>query len=481
MDGIDQRQRRLSERLLLLHELRYSDLDMPYQGVGTHSNKPSRDADTHRDLRLLDAIAISLTTGKPGDVFAAAFDKRERMQLVLAKNGPPTPDDIAAANKLISLIGDPTVTHSTHIFPFLIDRCGENIDKRVRNLHKSIQELQNDFTLALEEYMPEADITAEFPHAGLLLGEYGNRIPPFKALWRDFVQQITSTTARWAKLYAEHNVPAMGNNYSSIVILADALSRSRFLKSLIEDRNLSRNDRKERAEKLKRRLGKVCQYVSGVTDLIQKAKRLFPIPHRWVMDTFTGTGESVFNLCDNVEDAVLRALDVPFLSQQVLIKLDNNFPSISGNWQNQQTIHSRIHAELRIILHLGLPATERAAIQPIGVSKRSCLCCTLWIESHNRIFRTSWMTSGSHGKPYANWALPGAACSYDGLSSVDEAVSKAVSIRLTDTLDWLFPPHTRPSDELFSGGGSDSSDGEQKVLTWQQEAFKGRTKDQYGE
>lgn len=151
MDDIDKRQRRLSEHLMLLHELRYSDLDISYQGAGTHSNKQSRDTDTHHALRLLDAIAIALTTGKPGNVFAAAFDKRERMQLVLAKNGPPTPDDIAAANKLISLIGDPAVTHAMDIFPFLIDRCGENIDKRVRNLHQSIQELQNDFTLALEE------------------------------------------------------------------------------------------------------------------------------------------------------------------------------------------------------------------------------------------------------------------------------------------------------------------------------------------
>ena len=271
----------------------------------------------------------------------------------------------------------------------------------------------------------------------------------------------------------------MENNYSRIVLLADALARSRFLKSLIEDRNLARNDREERGEKLKRRLGKVCQYISGITDLIQKAKRIFPIPHHWVMDTFTG--ESAFSLCNNVEDALLRALRVPFLSQQDIAKLNQNFPFISGNWQNQQTIHSCIHAELRIILHLGPPSETESAIQPIGVSKRSCFCCTLWIESHNRIFRTNWMTSGSHGKPYANWALPGAACSYDGLSSVDGAVLDAVLIRLKDTLKWLFPPNKTPSDELYSGGGSDSSDGEQKVVAWQRRIVPGGRKFMYGE
>jgi len=74
------------------------------------------------------------------------------------------------------------------------------------------------------------------------------------------------------------------------------------------------------------------------------------------------------------------------------------------------------------------------------------------------------MTSGSHSKPYATWALP-AACSYairaDGRSSVDEAVLKAVSARLTDALDWLFPGQKRISDEHVSTG-DESSDGEQE-------------------
>ena len=63
------------------------------------------------------------------------------------------------------------------------------------------------------------------------------------------------------------------------------------------------------------------------------------------------------------------------------------------------------------------------------------------------------MTSGSHGKPYANWTLPSAVCLYaigtDGRSSVDEAVLKAVWTRLTDTLAWLFPGQKRIFDEHF--------------------------------
>jgi hypothetical protein len=79
------------------------------------------------------------------------------------------------------------------------------------------------------------------------------------------------------------------------------------------------------------------------------------------------------------------------------------------------------------------------------------------------------MTSGSHGKPNANWALPGDACSYaieaDGRSSIDKAVLEAVGIRLVDTLDWLFPSQKRISDEHVSGG-DESSDDEQETPVW---------------
>ena len=101
-------------------------------------------------------------------------------------------------------------------------------------------------------------------------------------------------------------------------------------------------------------------------------------------------------------------------------------------------MYTCIHAELRVILHLGLPSRIEQPVCPIEVSKRSCFCCTFWIEAHNPIFETQWMASRSHSKPHTNWALPGAACSYDGTSSLDKAVLQAVSMRLTTALDPLF-------------------------------------------
>lgn len=112
--------------------------------------------------------------------------------------------------------------------------------------------------------------------------------------------------------------------------------------------------------------------------------------HRWVIVPVNGTGESTFDLCDNVYDAVSRGLDLPFLSPEIGDKLDKHFPSILSNWERQRTMHTCIHAELRVILHL-----DR---QPIPVSTQSGLANeAVSAESHNRIFGTQWMTSGSHG------------------------------------------------------------------------------------
>ena len=265
---VNNNQHNLSEQLQLLHELQYSDLDMPYQAAKIHSNKQSRHLDANRDVRLLDTIAIALTTGNPGDVFAAAFDKRQHIQLVLAKNGPPTHEDVTAANELISLIGSPTVADAMDLFPFLIRRCGANIDKWIHNLHTSIRdtELRNDFMLAMQAYVPEADIRVEFPVADKFLGDHGDAVPPFAAVWGDFVEMITDRTAQGLDA---QDVPSSIQKYAELFLLADVFQCSRFLKKLIDDRNLLAMDRKERAEKLKQRLRKVCQYVSSVSHLIQ--------------------------------------------------------------------------------------------------------------------------------------------------------------------------------------------------------------------
>ena len=80
---------------------------------------------------------------------------------------------------------------------FLICRCGANIDKRIHNLYTSIRdtELRNDFMLAMQAYVPEADIRVEFPSADTSW-DYGDAVPPFAVVWGDFVEMITNRTTR---------------------------------------------------------------------------------------------------------------------------------------------------------------------------------------------------------------------------------------------------------------------------------------------
>ena len=430
----------LSEQLRLLHHIGYLDRDMRYQHPGAHRKRMSpRDVDNHRELRLLDSIAVALTTGKPGDVFAAAFDKREHMELVLAKNGPPTSEDIAAANELFSLIASPTVTNALHLFPFLIRRCGENINKRILKLHASIEsaELRSDFTSSLQAYVPEANIRVEFPgfSGNHLCGKYGDG--SFLTAWNNLVEDITSMTSHG--LDAEDPISSK-RKYGNLCLSADALARSRFLQTLLDDRCFLNVGRTERVEKLKRRLDKICQYMSGITHLIRKAKRLLPISHHWVMDAFTGTGEGVYNLCDSPHDVVARGLRQPSLSRECVDKLHERFPFILNGWGRRQTVHAYVHAELRIIFHLD-PTSAFPLAHPIGVSKRSCLCCTLWIGLCNRLLGTGWLTSGCHGKPHPNWAIPSA--SEDG---IDDLLLGEVRARLVDVFGWLFPDQM-PDDE----------------------------------
>ena len=100
-------------------------------------------------------------------------------------------------------------------------------------------------------------------------------VPPFATVWEDFVEELADITAQGLDAGDTSTSKA---TYAHIFLVADALACSRFLKTLMKDRNLHR---KGRAEKLKRRLNKVRQYASGTHYLIEKAKRPFPIPHRW--------------------------------------------------------------------------------------------------------------------------------------------------------------------------------------------------------
>src|SRR5260221_5021505 len=139
-----------------------------------------------------------------------------KCSLFWPKTGLPL-DDIGAANELISLIASPNVSDAMDLFPFLIGRCGGNIDKRIRNVHGSIQELRNDFKLAIAKYKASADITVEFPRAGGLLENYVDA-HPFAAVWGDFVEKITDRTAQGLNA---GDIFFATTSYAQLFLLAD--------------------------------------------------------------------------------------------------------------------------------------------------------------------------------------------------------------------------------------------------------------------
>ena len=79
----------------------------------------------------------------------------------------------------------------------------------------------------------------------------------------------------------------------------------------------------------------------------------------------------------------------------------------------------------------------------IGISKRCCLCCALYIDYLNKRFHQTWRTSGCHGKAYENWALPGKH------PEVDADVIADVTKTLQAALDEL-ESHVQHSDEFAS-------------------------------
>ncbi|CAL1715130.1 unnamed protein product [Somion occarium] len=296
MSGISVIQTHLSEKLRLLDELGYSDLGMSYKYVGVHSNKDSRHSETHEDMRILDVIAVCLTTGKPGDVVAAAFDKREHLSLVLAKNGDVLPADYAAAQTFFSDLA--AATGWTDLLPFLARHGKENLDKRIRNLHESITHFLDDLQSAIEKY-PFGAVEKEFPQSRRYFEvRYPDRQPTVDRILNDLIRTCIDESA-----FEIQDEKTSYIRFVQLILSATILQRSLFL------RELTSNSRylaiKCRAERLERRLGKVCQYMR-IGGLIKRVRRLPSIPIRWVADTFTEMGEGRFELCEDPMEAVER-------------------------------------------------------------------------------------------------------------------------------------------------------------------------------
>ncbi|RDB22206.1 hypothetical protein Hypma_010726 [Hypsizygus marmoreus] len=445
-------QPQLSANLRLLDWLGYCDLDM-LSSPAIASNGAASEKNVRWDLRILDVIAVCLTTGNAGNVVAAAFYKEQKISLVLAKSSNVEDADNDRVAAFLSTIRN--ANNWLDILPFLAKYSRKNVKKRIEKLHKSISAL--DLELEVVEYEFKS-VTAEFPRSQHYLSlSYPDKATP-EFILSDLVNYCkTMSTIKF------QNDQLSFKNFVRLTSVANVLRNCAFLNYLTTDTKVG-PERRFEAARLKRRLTKVYQY-TRIDQVIGFCKR-YPgdIPVYWIKDQYPGTGEGLYDMPDGPMDVVKHALDEP-AAQVLTASISQLVPA--KKW-GQLSFNPRLHTELRIILHLArtLPRspTLRKTMLPIGCSKRSCLCCTLWMKSFNQNSSFQWMTGGSHGKPYENWALPGDAGRMGIRPDPDETVIAGIHHRLVQELDTLMPEQLpRKSDELASTG----SDNYRYPKTWE--------------
>ncbi|RDB30248.1 hypothetical protein Hypma_007328 [Hypsizygus marmoreus] len=410
MADISQFQTHLSEELLLLQDLGFSDIYM-HDSPAVFSYRTSDDSDTDSDLRLLEVIAAYLTTGNPGDVVAAAFDKREQICLVLAKSGTVGSADYGATHAFLSALRNADTW--TDLYPFLATHCKQNVSKRVRNLHESLTELWDELQSAATDYEFRS-MKREFPRSGPHLKVKYLEEPPTPP---KFLHDLLHICVTLSTQFEMQDHEAALRQYVQLVSAAYSLYHSFFL-TYLTGKYYERGDSKfkGRVERLKRRLDKVSQY-ARTTALIRLVKRLPNIPFRWVEDTLVGTGERILEICRNPMEVVERVLGENPPSAKQTEALLRHYPNLCKTWERRSRfVNTHVHPELRIILDLcrpllsGLrPPLDDVAPLPVGCSKSSCLCCTVWINLFDYLAGMKCMIARTNGRPCDDWALPGAA------------------------------------------------------------------------
>ncbi|EKM76552.1 hypothetical protein AGABI1DRAFT_108647 [Agaricus bisporus var. burnettii JB137-S8] len=412
----------LSERLLLLDKLNYSVHGLEH----IHA---------FQEMKLLDTIALLLTTGLPGDHFAIAFDKRRGVEVVLAKNGTPTPEDLADAKELFVSLCNTEVRGVEDLFPLLVRRCRANVLKRIQKMLASILEtgFYDDFYSRLDQRssagdpLSPSDIEREFPRSTKSITK-GYTGQPLSDVLRDFFDGTVGA----AQVVSEE-LEAKG--FLDLHFLTSTIAHCCFLRQWV----LVRDEGYQKVLRFQRCAEKLCRYVDDVHSLVRYAKRLGrPIQCHWVTDESLGIQireEDIRISAETPLEALHRSSLV--YSRFELPVLKERKPLIFEPWQ--RTVQTCLHAELRIILHFGQATDMEDYYRPIGASKPSCLCCLLWMEAYNRQPQGDiFWEARSCRKADATWALSAPACSNvkgPDLRVLDEEVTSKIFQLLVQALD----------------------------------------------
>ena len=114
---------------------------------------------------MLEAIATCLTTGKPGDGVAAAFDKRGNIRLVLAKNGDVGSTDYMATHTFISdlMIASDWID----LLPFLVNHSKTNLHRSITDICSTLEKAVTEYTFeSTENQFPRSEDYRDVMYVG---------------------------------------------------------------------------------------------------------------------------------------------------------------------------------------------------------------------------------------------------------------------------------------------------------------------------
>ncbi|EKM76551.1 hypothetical protein AGABI1DRAFT_93977 [Agaricus bisporus var. burnettii JB137-S8] len=440
------------------------------------SNKPGRTNVINSRLRLLDVIAAGLATGSSGDVVAAAFSGREvymqqhgpidsskaKTFVLLAKNETPSIRDKHAATKLFDAINDPK---TEDLFPILLERCKENMQKRVTSLLKILREpgflkfMQSE----LHKYQPhivvgsnQFVINKEFENPGPILPALVKEYAPkdFEAFWKALIQAIEINGAIFSKAKEEKK---LREAYETISLIGYSIQYSTFLNQKL----LIKSQYKERTEKFKRRLSKINVYTRGARYLLEQADKIRPVKCFWVenepSDTRVEYGPFNPVFKDEVQE-ILKEMRLRQGEKPSIVPSSSQYESkwkkiITDECGQPKKLRAYFHCEVKIMHYMEQKFMSRNVVKiattssnktnerfqgegyarlgtvAIGVSKNSCLMCQWSLDRHNDMkFERNYVTSGNHGKPYAKWFnLPGTEYAEHARLLVEKLVKDALT------------------------------------------------------
>ncbi|KAG5337809.1 hypothetical protein C0989_008817 [Termitomyces sp. Mn162] len=481
-------QQDLSQTLNLLESINYQDPE------AKRSNTDERTDTSKLIIRILDTIALCITTGKPGDVVASAFkhtDQGETM-IYLARNGEPSPKDISSAPGFLSTLLASKNQSMRDILPWIAYHGPEMVQKRVNKLQELVNKDKNEiFRIFLNRQIDKycipvwKGIETEFPNSA--------SVKYLKSEGYD-LRHIESSTVQvilvgiLKKFHTGLTFNTHTSSHSSLeslVFAAATLRDSVFLRNLLK--KLESADEidplnmvlREKASKFYRRVNKVNQYIR-IIDLIKYVQSKGPFKIEWVYRTDMNN-----TLCYQFRDlelqsglitalGIARRFNLKELTPKRLMECFHRMKSFRSAGKEDPSknrhVNTYVHAELKLIVFLLSITPQRLQDQEIehctiGCSKRSCLYCTFWIKELQEILKPNvhrfiYYTAGSHGSPYATCARvgpfkqdPNGLCS----NKVEERLKGLADEQIT-TLPDRASGHIKNKDSEDHASASDSNE-----------------------